>query len=99
MQYLQTLSAKAETWARKYGIVAKNLAKISLKTLIPGAGECLAEGIDCVFEIVEHQDVQLLETIENSIGTLLSEISKEFHQSLSQMPNAHISPRLTKIFP
>ena len=105
MSFLEPLATKAKAWTRDYGIVAKNLAKLSLKTLVPGAGEILAEGVDCIFEIVEHQDdlkwkdridqhlkliqadqqqyLSLLETIEKSIGHLLTDISKEFNQSLS----------------
>ncbi len=44
MQFLQSLSTKAKSWHEKYGVAAKNLAKISVKTLIPGIGELLADG-------------------------------------------------------
>jgi hypothetical protein len=71
MQLLQSLSTKANVWHEKYGIAAKNLAKISVKTLIPGLGELLADGIDSIFEITDHKDhVKWNDQIDQHLATI-----------------------------
>ncbi len=96
MQYLEPLTNKIKSWTKDYGVIAKNLAKISLKTLVPGAGEILADGVDYLFEIVEHKEERDWKNqVDQNLALIQSDQEKYLH--LLETIEKHIGSLLPTI--
>lgn len=53
---IEFLKNKIKEIQKEIGPTTKNLLKVVSKILLPGIGEVIADGFDCIFEIIEHQD-------------------------------------------